>query len=163
MRERGFLLVLSLLLVLLLFVMGMAYLGSSAARGRAASSVEQNARAYWLARAGLEDAMAKLTVDMRFPQRGGDDQLVFSWSEDLPDAAGGLAGSYTVEIDQTFSEAPYQVLRITSVGKAGRREAPDAQRVLQVDLDVAPELRGSPGTPNPELFHFLRSQDSGSL
>lgn len=161
---RGFVLVLSLLLLLLLFIMGMAFLGTSATRSRAAASAARASQAYWLARAGLEDALVKLSTDLHFPRRGGDDQTVFSWSEDMVDSTGAVVGSYTVIVDQTFSVAPYGVVRITSVGRTGARAAPDAQRVLEADLDVAQDLRGGAvGTPNPSLNRFLRLQDSGAL
>ncbi|MEW6278650.1 MAG: hypothetical protein AB1758_08525 [Candidatus Eremiobacterota bacterium] len=163
MRTRGFILVMALWLVLLLFVMGMAFLGSSAGRNRAAASAELSAQAYWVARAGLDDALTKLATNLRFPPRGADDQTVFSWSEDLTDASGAVMGSYTVMVDQTWTVAPYRVARITSVGRAGQRDAPMAQRVLRADLDLAQDVRGSPGTPNPDLFRLLDLRDSGSL
>ncbi len=155
--------VLSVLLLLILLIMGLAFLGSSAERVRSSMQLSQGAQALWLARAGLEDARTKLLRDLRFPPPGADDQTRFSYSEDLLDPDGQLVGSFTVTIDRRHEVAPYQVLRLISVGRAGPRNAPQAERVLTVEVDMAQNDRVNPASLNANLFRLLDHQDSGGL
>ncbi|MEW6281690.1 MAG: hypothetical protein AB1758_23985 [Candidatus Eremiobacterota bacterium] len=163
MSRRGFVMVMSLLLLLILLVMGLAFLGTSAQRARGATHTSVSSQALWLARAGLEDARGKLAKDLAFPPPGSVDQQVFGYSEDLLDPDGVLVGTYTVTLDRTFEGPPYQVLRVTSQGRVGRRTDPMAERVLTAELDVAQWDRADPTVPNPTLFQWLSLQDSAGF
>lgn len=155
-RPRAFMLILVLFLLLILLTMGLAFLGTRVAQYRASVLSVEEAQARAVARAGMEDARAKLEMDLDFPPRGAEDQLVFTYSEDVTDVSGTLVGSYTVTIDVRWRREPYQVLRITSEGQVGPRDEPFARSVLRAHLDL---LDTDPTTH----FRYLRWEDEGSL
>lgn len=162
MKRRGFLLVTSLLFVIMLLLLGMGFLGSQAARYKGARRAAQSAQAKGLALGGLEECRVKLERDVNFPPPpSGPNQFLFTYSErlDFPD---GTPGSYTVIIDRTYEQPPYQVWTVTSIGSVGPPDTPIAQYTLKAELDVAEQVRGA-ATPNPNLFHYTHIEDQSSL
>ena len=72
-------------------------------------------------------------------------------------------GSYTVEVDRSWMEPPYEILRIEVLGLSGDpAEPPIARRRISVEVDMAEQLRGGGGA-NPNLGRFMNFQDHGAL
>ena len=159
--RRGFTLVLTLLLITLLLVLGLAFLGKRALEYGSVPKVQQQAMAQALAEAGIEDARVKLEKDPFFPPVTGYLQQVYNYSEDMLDPDDGRnVGSYTVTIDLSKREQPFRVIRLLAIGTAGPRLNPQARYRIYAELDVAGEVRGGSG-PNPQLYRFInwREQD----
>lgn len=164
MRERGVMLIVVLGLGLFFLVLGMGFLSQRAEQYKGAYRLAESEQALAIARAGLEDARVKLSVDPGFPPQGSVDQSVFSYSENLTEVGGtAVVGSYTVTVDRRHALPPYSVVRLTIVGKAGPPDSPLARRVLSAELDVAAFLRDDPDVTNPEFFNFIQIVDQGSL
>lgn len=186
-RDRGSALVAALLLSALLLIMGMA---SLALRSREIEQVRigrDGLQAKLLAEMGVEEALVKLSKDLRFPPDLGG-RKVFGYSEVLYDA-GGRVGSYTVRVDvgdRVEQESAYQdpdfwTLRITSWGHVERqaevRQAmwvPVATHRIVAELDMSPKDRSkaaagaesprtatleSPYYTNPNYFRLIRWED----
>lgn len=146
MRRRGMLLVVALLVLGVALLAGMGLMSSQVSNYRGVHAAQDAAMALCLAQSGLEDARLKLERDALFPPRGDgnlvqpdtgskpQEQSLFTYSEDLY-LSGKRVGSYRVSIDTSFVPG-YQFVRIISNGLVGLTEAPSAQRVLKVDLDV---------------------------
>lgn len=148
-RRRAFVLVMVLLICSLLLTMGLGYLGSRVGQYQSSMQSVQAAQARAVARAGFEDARAKLNRDAAFPPAPGVEQNTFSYTETLLDASGQPAGTYRVVIDSTYSAPPYSVLCLTCTGWAGA-----ATHTYRAYLDVHP---GSPG-----YFSVTRWDDLGA-
>ena len=111
MRKRGFLLITALLIIIILMLIGMGFLGSQAARYRAALRSAESSQARQLALAGLEDARIKMELDENFPPKGALNQDTFSYSEKLTiTSTPSVNGTYTVIINATFATDPAAVL-----------------------------------------------------
>ncbi|MEW6277206.1 MAG: hypothetical protein AB1758_01185 [Candidatus Eremiobacterota bacterium] len=168
-RSRAFLLVTVLLLTVILAIAGMAFLSTRSLQYQSTARFREAAQARALARAGLEDARVKLQKDLRFPPPASQSQVIFAYSEDVTDLDGQPVGHYVVEVDRTWAEAPYGVLKVISTGRTGRRDRPGAQQTIRAELDVLPTDRANPAdpdpatNPNPTLFRFLRWRESQSL
>lgn len=150
---RGFMIVAALFLVLILLIMSLAFLSKKVLQYRGAVLLKHSALARALAEAGLEDARVKLERDLAFPPPGGEDQEVFSYTEDVYDGTTRL-GSSTVTVDTTWETTPYAVIRITSRGIAGPAEDPLAVRELVAELDVAPDTGRT--LPHPQIVYRER-------
>lgn len=148
MRRRGMLLIVALLVLGVALLAGMGLMSSQVSNYRGVHAAEDAAMALCLAQAGLEDARLKLERDPLFPPQGDGDliepdnpgdkpqeQTLFTYSEDMM-LDGRRIGCYRVSLDSSFVSA-YQFVRIISNGLVGASEAPSAQRVLKVDLDVS--------------------------
>ncbi len=142
--RRGFVLVFSLLLLLLMALGGMILLGQRAAQYRAAALAPKTALARALAQAGLEDARVKLEKDLNFPPPGDLNQVLFSYEEAVRDLDGQLVGHYFVTVDGRHrvpeqppaAYAPSLVV-VTAMGRAGPDpEAPEAVYGLRMEVDV---------------------------
>lgn len=155
--RRAFVLVLVLLICNLLLLLGLAFCGKRALQYRGASLASEVAQARALAEAGLEDARVKLEKDMAFPPAGADDQLTYSYSEDVLDPDGRLVGSFTVLLDRTYAKRPYNVLVLRSVGTVGPRtlDPPGPQHRIRAELLL--------DQASPKYFQFVSYRDEGSL
>jgi hypothetical protein len=162
--SRGFLLVFALLVLVLLFTLGLGFVGKQADTYRAASKTVDAAVAMECAMAGLEDARVKLMKNLRFPPPGDDDQVIFSYTEILFDLDETTPiGSYTVTIDRRWEADPYEILVVEVVALAGDpAEPPRARRRLSVEVDLSPTNRGFLG-PAANRGRFMNFQDHGSL
>ena len=123
--ERGFLLVFTMLLSLILLIMGFAFLGSRSELYKSTYQASLACQARALARYGLEDARIKLYKDGQFPP-GSPDQVLYVYAEEVldPPTGGTYVGSYRVAVDTTFRKiSPYFITKVTSTGFAGPRGA----------------------------------------
>ncbi|MBX3172196.1 MAG: hypothetical protein KF760_32625 [Candidatus Eremiobacteraeota bacterium] len=166
MRRRGMLLIVALLVLGVALLAGMGLMTSQVSNYRGVHSAEDAALALCLAQAGLEDARLKLERDALFPPHGDgnlvdpddgakpQEQSLFTYSEDMFWDAKRI-GCYRVSIDSSFA-APYQFVRVTSNGLVGPAEAPTAQRVIKVDLDISTDR------PNT-TFQPLKVEDLSGL
>ncbi len=158
-RRRGMLLVVALLVLGVALLAGMGLMTSQVSNYRGVHSAEDAAMALCLAQAGLEDARLKLERDPLFPPRGDgnlvepdtgskpQEQSLFTYSEDLF-VENRRVGSYRVSVDSSFVAA-YQFVRVTSNGLVGATEAPSAQRVLKMDIDISIAPARTPTTFQP--------------
>lgn len=169
-RRRGFLLILSLLLVTIILILGMGLLGSQAPKYGAAVRAADAAQARAMALAGMEDARIKLAKDVQFPPRQDKDRPIdpdhlrqdkFAYSETLrgnPDSQNHLG--YTVIVDFKYERevvvpnvdepVRYGIYRLTSIGFVGPRADPIAQRSVYAEYDI-------------QTGNFIRFEDRGSF
>ncbi|MHC9539749.1 MAG: hypothetical protein AB9903_09515 [Vulcanimicrobiota bacterium] len=163
-REKGSLLIMSLLLSLVLLILGMAFLTVKSMRYKGSAMAGAYAQVSAIAEAGIEDARIKIAKDPEFPPPGDKDQNVFCYSESVLDIDGTtLIGTYTVTIDSSMNYPPYLVIRITSTGLAGPLEEPYAKKTIETELDMSEKLRDNPAAVNPNFFRFINWKESGSL
>lgn len=171
-QRRGFLLVTSLFIIIVLLLMGMGFIGSQASRYAAARRSGEAAQARQLALAGLEDARIKLEMDSQFPPQPAVGQPYFSYAESLTlSSSPALRGAYTVLIDRSYEKDPNNVYLITSTGAVGPAEKPIAQYKLIAELDLVPESSGTHARPTPtggvtaiptyRTFRYTHIQDEG--
>ncbi len=157
---RGFLLISSLLLCVLLLTLGLGIMGSRSRFYEASSQNRRAAQARALAEAGFEDARVKLMKDYDFPPLGADDQALFSYHEAMPDVGGGpVIGGYVVTLDSTYRQPPYRVERITATGYLGPRDNPTAVHKIEAELDLSQTDRQTGAPPNPNLFQLLNYRE----
>lgn len=157
--KRAFSLPVILMLSLILLLLGLGFLNQRVSQYRGAYQSTYSILALQLAKAGLEDARVKLDKDQQFPPQSGLDQKSFAYTEVLlPDEE-----SYTVTLDLSLQDAPFSIIRITSIGTSGPMKDPRARRVLTAELDIAPNLRSDSTQVNPDYFQFVQWQDLGSL
>lgn len=157
-------LIVSLFLMIVVVIMGMAFLSTRGLRYQEATRNVAYRRALALARAGLEDARVKLEKDPAFPPQGGLEQTLFTYQEELTALANGpRVGLYTVTVDTTWRKEPYGVILLTSRGQSGDREWPEAGAVVRAEVDVWPVNRLSGAAPNPNLYKVIRWSEEGNL
>ncbi len=162
--KRGAALMIVLFLVLLLLVLGMAFLGKQVFSYRSSTQAALSQQALGLAWAGLERCRAKLSKDIEFPPKSAQDQSWFSYTEEIFDLDGVTRlGNCSVTVDSRWAGPPYGVLLITAEGRVLRAGTVVSTRTLQAELDVLPGERGNPGNPNPTLWEYLNWTDRGSL
>lgn len=163
MARRGFMLVAALLLLSILMLLGMGLLGSRAARYEGAVLHAQFAQARGLARAGLEATRIKLLKDRDFPPPSEAGQAPFVYSEEVLDLDNTtVLGSYTVAIETRWRSRPYHVLRISSLGRLGPADNPQARAEIVAELDISPRLRNDPAQPNPRYFQWIHWSEEGN-
>lgn len=154
-RSGGFLLVLCLMLTILLFVLGLSFLGKRAAQYRRVGQAALAAQAKSVCEAGVEDVLLKFQRDYSFPPMASD-QTTFSYSEQIINGTERLGG-YTVTIDGQYRAAPYLLYVITVVGEAGAQPAnPSARRAMRLEIDCSPLERtdvDGDGEPDPNLSY----------
>ncbi|MFN8608948.1 MAG: hypothetical protein U0931_15550 [Vulcanimicrobiota bacterium] len=143
-----------LLLLAVLLVTGLAFLGSCVLENQASAAAIYSQQALALAEAGMEDARLKLQKDLLFPP-GSEDQMIFSYVEELPSPVSALAGSYQVTIDKSHRDPPYQVIVVTACGYLGPRDRPLGRRKLSAEYDLGPS--------RASLGHYLHWVDGGDL
>jgi hypothetical protein len=126
----------SIFLLLILLFAGLAFLSSksSAYRGAAAAGPALIARG--LAQAGMEDARVKLQKDLFFPPVVGEhEQNLFSYTENLSASGSSeLTGTYTVSIDTRLAAPPYNVIRVTSIGRWAPPSGSSASHVISAEM-----------------------------
>ncbi|MCA9790478.1 MAG: hypothetical protein KC910_01735 [Candidatus Eremiobacteraeota bacterium] len=135
-RRRGFLIVMALLLSLLIIVVGLAYMGARPGEYAASQAAAAAVEARNLARAGLEDAKVKLSKDEFFPTGIGDEQVVFSYVEEMESLSepGRVVGTYRVSIDRSYRSQ--NVIFIVAVGTAGKLKNPRARYSISAELNL---------------------------
>ena len=149
--RKGFLLVTSLLLTALLFVCAGLFLASRVAQRKASTAAFAALQAREMAWAGLEDCRLKILKDYAFPPKASDDLRAFSYTEIVRDGAGRPLGSYTVQIDVRYAEAPYRIYPLISVGSALNADGSlRARHQLRAEFDL-------------RNYRFLTVRDLGEL
>jgi len=163
-KRKGFMLVVALFLMVVVAVMGMAFLSTRGLRYQEATRSVAHRRALAVAHAGLEDARVKLEKDPGFPPPGGLEQTVFTYQEELTALTNGpRVGLYTVTVDTTWRKEPYGVILLTSRGQVGDRDWPEATAVARAEIDVWPTSRLTGTGTNPNLFKVIRWSEEGNL
>ena len=135
-NKRVFLLVACLLISSILLVLGLGFLTTKANDLKAAKQVALTAQARSLAWAGLERTRTKLEKDAHYPPPGSEEQLLYSYSEEILDPSGQPVGSYTVVLDQTHVQEPYYRLKIRCTGRVGQLTSPQSRYTLTAELDL---------------------------
>jgi hypothetical protein len=163
-RSRGFLLIFGLLVMVLLLILGLAFLGKQADAYRSATQAAAANVAMECAMAGLEDVRVKLMNDVNFPPPGDDKQLQFAYSEVLLDVdTPAEVGSYSVVIDSRWQDPPVQILKVEVTGFAGDPDRPSvSRRRISAEWDMA-EIERNGSAPNPNVGRFINFQDHGGL
>ncbi len=162
--RRGAALLMVLFLLLVMVVLGMAFLGKQALNYRSSTQSALSQQALGLAWSGLERCRARLNKDASFPPRLAEDQLYFSYTEVLYDLDGVTPlGDCTVTIDRRWQTPPTSILEITSEARLKRGTEILAIRALRAELDVATTSRTAFNTDNPTLWRYLNWTDMGSL
>lgn len=156
MRRRGSSLIVVMLITLILFSLGVGLLSKRHLQYKGSYQATYAVQARALARAGLEDARAKLTADYRFPPQPDDGGKVFSYNEEVRDLDGNLVGHYTVSIDFSLQAPPFSILRVTSVGAAGQMLAPTARAKMYAEFGLDP-VRDAPDT----YYDYIQVVDLG--
>ena len=129
---RGFLLPAVLLLGTLMLIMGMALMTSKTYQQRQLSESALGLQALELARAGLEDGRVKLLKDPKFPPPSIHGQNRFCYSQALDSSQGKRIGLFQVELDWSYDQSPYDVLKLRSTGWLGASpEQAQAQRTVE--------------------------------
>lgn len=140
-RQRGSSLIVVLLVTLILFSLGVGLLSKRQLQYKGAYQATLAVQARALARAGLEDARAKLAMDYRFPPQSDDSGKAFSYTEEVRDlSSNSVVGYYTVTIDMSLQAPPFSILRVTSLGSAGTATmAPSARARMYGEIGLDPE------------------------
>jgi hypothetical protein len=127
-KRRGFLLVFSLLLVVLISLIAMGLLSLRKAGYASSKGAITSLQARSLARSGMADIWMKVGKDPFFPAGVGDRQVRFSFREEVRDSAGATVGFYTVIVDRTY-RLSHKVLRIESLGVSGDSNESSRHRI----------------------------------
>ena len=161
-KNRGFVLILALLLTSLLVVLGLAFLGKKAVQYRLAARAQVSAQARALAEAGLADFQVKLERDLNFPPIGVDQQF-FAYREELRDGS-KVIGSYAVEVNAGYQDAGYSLYVVTCVGEAGESDRKTfARRAIRVEVDMSRMDRNDKKNLNADYRRIVNYEDLGSL
>ncbi|MFN8610046.1 MAG: hypothetical protein U0931_21065 [Vulcanimicrobiota bacterium] len=163
--RHAFMLVTSLLLCSLVLLLGMGFLGSRVGQYQSAIQASLAARARWVARAGLEDARAKLQRDIHFPPHPSQQQTAYSYTEDLYDLSSPpqYVGTYDVQLDSSHDIPNLRVLTVLSRGQVpalgqGPGSPPLACHSFRMCIDVTPS-----SFDQVRYFPLLRFDDLGAL
>lgn len=140
-RRRAFLIVFALLLTVFIAVIALALLGLRKGGYASSTAVVNSLQARSLARSGVADIWIKLSKDPLFPGGAGDDQLRFSFREEVRDTNDNYIGSYRVILDRT-DHLTHEVFRIESTGIAGALTDESSQYTIYAELStVAGDFR----------------------
>ncbi|MBS2038305.1 hypothetical protein JST97_25200 [bacterium] len=142
----------ALLVVAIFMVLCVGLLSRQPMRNLGAMQSQYQVQARQVALAGIEEARLRLAGD------SAQTLTNTTFSRDLSEAGGAPVGSYLVNIDSSWCEEPFCVLRVESEGFYGAAIKPQARYVLRVTLDVRPEL--APNKLNPDYLQLLRWQES---
>lgn len=134
-RTRGFLLVFALLLTILVTVIALGLLGVRRGNYAASRAIVNNLQARALAHSGMNDIWAKLANDPNFPTGIGDEQVQFSYREEVLDSARREVGSYTVRIDRRYRQT-HEVVLLESTGVAGGLDANSSTFTIYAELST---------------------------
>ena len=154
-RDRGFMFILTLLILGLMYLVALWALAVRGSEYEQAARFERAAKALAAAEAGLEDFRVKLNKDLHFPPVGLEGQDEFSYTETLFDAHGHSVGRYTVTIDTSAAGEPYGVVKVLSVGEVGPPGREPSRRKLYTEWDILPSR-------SPRYRKLFR-QDQGAL
>ena len=134
-------LMVALFIVVLMVVLGFAFLTSSSGRYAAATRMLASAQARALAEAGMEDVRLKLQRDWNFPPSSSLDQTQFGYSEEVRElGTSRRVGSYQVRVDFAHQAPPYGVIRVWSTGTLGQDpRLPYVNYTIYAEFDSHPD------------------------
>lgn len=127
----------ALLLTVLIALLALGMLGVKKGSYSSSRSAPQAIQARSLARSGLGDVWTKYSKDPTFPGGLGDDQIRFSYREDVEDFDGEIIGSYVVTLDRT-DRYTHNLIRIESTGISGTVEAQTTHHTIYAELQTLP-------------------------
>lgn len=136
--KRGSTLILSLFISLIIFTAGIGFLSQTASQYRSANESGRSTQVLAIAEAGIADALLKLQRDLDFPPRSANDQVVYTYLEDLTDTDGTRVGSYEVAIDRSLVVRGQELLIIRSTGRLGPAENPLSEKTIRIEFDRDP-------------------------
>ena len=136
-RTGGFLLVFALLLTVLITLIALAILGLKKGGYASSKAAVGSVQARALARSGMADIWVKLSKYPDFPGGMGDEQLRFSYREEMRDAQDAQVGSYQVVMDRTHRHT-HKIIRIESTGVAGVLADESAHHTIYAELSTEP-------------------------
>ncbi len=132
--DRAFLLVFALLLTVFIAVIGFGMLGARQGHYAASRASIEAVQAKALARSGLEDIRVKLAKNPFFPTGIGDEQTVFSFTEEVRTFdEDELVGYYQVTVDREF-RGSHRLVRVESTGIVGQNVASSARHTMYAEL-----------------------------
>jgi Tfp pilus assembly protein PilX len=155
-RNRGFLIILALFLIVLITVTGLGLVQGGTDEYRKATLGLANQQALALAMSGLEDARLKLERDPNFPPDSGAAKF-YSYGEDVTNVGSTTSvGNFEVTIDSTYAETPYLILILNSTGRC-KNANKEVKRCVRTELDLSlldrDPLKAT--DPNPQYFQFV--------
>lgn len=152
-RERGFALILALLIATLLLVLGIGFMTKQSYRYRLARLSADAVAAKSLAMAGIENARVKMQHDLLYPPPDNRYHDEYSYSEPVYDlnSTTRQVGVYEVTVDRRWMELPYEVIVVTSVGHPADS---NARYSIRAELDVG-ESRGT-------FFQIVRLEENSA-
>lgn len=134
-KGRGFLLIFSLLLTVLIALISLSLLNIRKASYASSQAALKDVQARALARSGIADVWVKVTKDPLFPSGVGDEQLRFSYRENV-ERSGRPVGSYTVTIDRSY-RISHEILLVEATGSVGTIGNPGAVYTIAVEISTA--------------------------
>lgn len=143
MSRRGAALVLVLLLITCLFIASAGFLGRKSSEAKVANLVRMGAQSREMAFAGLESVRVRLRNDTNFPPAAlNNNQDYFSFTETVYGLDNTTeVGRYQIHCDRRWTESPYAVLRVISVGEVGKAANP-VRHKLTCEFRMNPGARG---------------------
>lgn len=136
-KQRGFLLVLALLLTVLISLISLSLLGIKSGGYTSSRAAVNMVQARSLARSGMADIFIKISKDPLFPDGMGDTQERFSYREEVTDSGGRIAGSYTVVMDRKYRHT-HQITRVECTGVSGGLTDESATHRIYAELSTRP-------------------------
>lgn len=149
-RRRGMLLVLVLILIGTMFVLAAGFLSTKTREREAVMQSRDSFQAQQLAMAGLETVRVRLQNDYNFPPATmGPLQEIFKFTETVMDYDNTeIVGRYQIFCDRRWVDAPYQVLRVTSVGQVGDEDGNPVRHRIIGEFSMVPGQKG-------DLINFI--------
>lgn len=143
-NKRGVLLILVLILVSTMFILAAGFLSVKTREREALMQSKDSFQAYQLAYSGLETVRVRLQNDYNFPPATmGPLQEVFKFTENVENYDGTeVLGQYQIFCDRRWVDAPYQVLRVTSVGQVGDRDGNPVRHRIIAEFDMRAGHKG---------------------
>lgn len=134
--RRAVALLVVLLLSAILFVLALALGYRQVEQRRQSNQAVDGQRAYQLALSGLEAARIRLDKDPDYPPNGMD-QDRFSATEMIygPDQT-TVEGTFILEIDSRWRQAPYRRLIVTSTGCWPNSTQPQTRRQIRAEWNL---------------------------
>lgn len=136
-RSGGFLLVFALLLTVLITLIALAILGLKKGGYASSKAAVGSVQARALARSGIADLWVKLSKDSQYPGGMGDEQLTFSFREEVRDTQNSVVGSYQVILDRSYRDT-HKIIRMESTGVAGVLADESAHHTIYAELSTEP-------------------------
>lgn len=155
-RNRGFALVIALLLTTLLLVLGLAFLSKQGSRYRLARLAADAMVAKGLALSGMETTRVKLQTDLYFPPPDYRFHDEYSFAENVYEMGSttDVIGTYEVTIDRRWQDPPYEILIVTA---EGHPKESNARYRIRAEIDVTDT---DPPPAGRKLYEYIRWEEN---